>query len=441
MAQPETEKGGCGCASIPILPLLLLLGGGWFAVQQGYASTLLERAGGTEFWVQGQSLLSSVTGDAFPSAVMEDGPLAEAPVAPVAPMEPVFVPPPTAPAPSPATIPPVVETTNSSAPEAIASASSQLETPNSDEPSQASIPKTPWEKKAIRGIYISRYQITNNASEKVIRDRVRYYKSKGINTIIHGVWGNGCTMYKSKVMLQTLGFESCPNLFQDQWLDWMIDEAKKQDMEVHAYFEKGIKLDKNSPIYDLAVSKKWLVPGVDKTYSKVDHYVLDMEVPEVATFFKDIVSEFVQRYPEIDAVQWDDYLGYHAELPGQVDRTAQLTKFVQEMSTQMKRANPNVSFDICHHNPYWAKRYFAADWENWNVDRAFIQVYNDANFNDELGYVRAYDGVAIADNQLHRLGQIVADEQIESVLIFPNAGQPEQAAAQVQAKLATKTVE
>ncbi len=440
MAKAETEKGGCGCASIPLLPMLFLLGGGWFLVQQGYAAALLERAGGGALWAEGQALISSIKGEAFPG----ENPVPMPSPVPTATMEPVFTPPPSAPAPPPApvTMPPIAVTTPSSVAATVTEpALPDVGTLVLDEESVADAPKTPWEQKAIRGIYISRYQITNNASEKVIRDRVRYYKSKGINTIIHGVWGNGCTMYKSKVMLQTLGFESCPNLFQDQWLDWMIDEAKKQDMEIHAYFEKGIKLDKNSPIYDLAVAKKWLVPGVDKTYSKVDHYVLDMEVPEVATFFQDIVAEFVQRYPEIDAVQWDDYLGYHAELPGQVDRTAQLTKFVQEMSTQMKQANPNVSFDICHHNPYWAKRYFAADWENWNVDRAFIQVYNDANFNDELGYVRAYDGVAIADNQLHRLDQIVADGDIDSVLIFPNAGQPEQAAAQVQAKLATKTVD
>ena len=433
MAKAERKKGGCGCGSIPIFPMLLLLGGGWwFLFHQGNASTLLDRLAGQPFFADAQALLRSVTGESAPPAIP--------PSVPTATMEPIFIPPPTAPAPPP---PPIAAVSPEPATQSGQVPANQVE-PSSTTPVSATTsetlpevakPNTPWEKKAIRGIYISRYQITNNASEKVIRDRVRYYKSKGINTIIHGVWGNGCTMYKSKVMLQTLGFESCPNLFRDQWLDWMIDEAKKQDMEVHAYFEKGIKLDKNSPIYDLAVSKKWLVPGVDKTYSKVDHYVLDMEVPEVATFFKDIVSEFVQRYPEIDAVQWDDYLGYHAELPGQVDRTAQLTKFVQEMSTQMKRANPNVSFDICHHNPYWAKRYFAADWENWNVDRAFIQVYNDANFNDELGYVRAFDGVAIADNQLHRLEQIVADEQIDSVLIFPNAGLPEQAAAQVQTKL------
>jgi uncharacterized lipoprotein YddW (UPF0748 family) len=292
--------------------------------------------------------------------------------------------------------------------------------------------KSTWDKKAIRGIYLSRYQITNNASEATIRKRVRYYHSQGINTIIHGVWGNGCTMYNSKVMQEMLGAKSCPNLFQDPWLEWTIDEAHKQGMQVHAYFEKGIKIDKNSPIFAMAVAKKWLVPGVDRTYARVDHYVLDVEVPEVANLFKKMLAEFVTKYPKIDAVQWDDYLGYHAQLPGKVNRTASLTKFVQEMISEMKTANPAVSFDICHHNPYWAKRYFAADWENWKVDRVFIQDYNEKNFKDELNYVVKYEGVAITDNQLHRLKELTDNPRIKSVLIFPLGGNPEETATRVQ---------
>jgi uncharacterized lipoprotein YddW (UPF0748 family) len=289
-----------------------------------------------------------------------------------------------------------------------------------------------WDKKAIRGIYLSRYQITNNASEETIRQRVRYYKSQGINTIIHGVWGNGCTMYNSQVMQQMLGAKSCPNLFQEPWLEWTIDEAHKQGMQVHAYFEKGIKIDKNSPIFERAVANKWLVPGVDKTYFKVDHYVLDVEVPEVANLFKKMLAEFVTKYPKIDAVQWDDYLGYHAELPGQVNRTASLTKFVREMIADMKAANPTVSFDICHHNPYWAKRYFAADWQNWKADRVFIQNYSEKNFKDELNYIVKYDGAAITDDQLHRLKELTDNPRIKSILIFPLAGKPEDTAARVQ---------
>ncbi|MEL4894793.1 family 10 glycosylhydrolase [Crocosphaera sp. Alani8] len=294
---------------------------------------------------------------------------------------------------------------------------------------------TPWEKKKIRGIYLSRYQVTNNAPEATIRERVRYYKSKGFNTIIHGVWGNGCTMYNSEVMKEMLGYKSCPNKFNSQWLNWLIDEAHKHGMEVHAYFEKGIKIDKNSPIFNKAIENKWLVPGVDRTYSNVEHYVLDVEVPEIADFFTNIAVEFVKKYPQIDAVQWDDYLGYHAELPGKVDRTSKLTKFTQKMITEVKKANNSVSFDLSHHNPYWSKRYFAADWKNWSVDRVFIQAYNDQNFNAELDYAKKYDGIGITDQQLHRLQELANNKDIDSVLVFPLSGKPEETASDVKQSL------
>ncbi|MGB3767795.1 MAG: family 10 glycosylhydrolase [Phormidesmis sp.] len=286
-----------------------------------------------------------------------------------------------------------------------------------------------WAEKQMRGIYLSRYQATNRASEQMIRERVRYYKAQGINTIIHGVWGNGCTMYKSEVMMQTLGYSSCPNLFQDDWIDWLIDEAHKQGMQVHAYFEKGIKLDENSPIFDLAVQKKWFVPGVDRTYVGVDHYLLDVENPEIAQYFHEIQAEFVRKYPSVDAVQWDDYLGYHEEISGGVDRTKALTRFVKGLRNAVKQTNPNVSFDICHHNPYWSKRYFDADWQDWNVDRAFIQVYNDDNFAVEMGYVEKSDGIAVSDAQFERLTELANNPNIKSVFLFPSNGKPEATAA------------
>ncbi|MEO1635542.1 MAG: family 10 glycosylhydrolase [Cyanobacteria bacterium J06631_9] len=298
-------------------------------------------------------------------------------------------------------------------------------TPTNTEPALPAV----WKDKAIRGIYLSRYQVTNRASEQTIRDRVRYYKSQGINTIIHGVWGNGCTMYPSDVMQQTFGLASCPNLFEDQWLDWMLDEANKQGMQIHAYFEKGIKLDKNSPIFDIATRKGWFVPGIDKTYPSIDHYILNVENPEVVKYFTDISAEFARKYPTIDAVQWDDYVGYHEELPGDEDRTPQLTKFMLGLRAAVKAVNPKISFDVCHHNPYWGKRYFDADWANWNVDRAFIQVYNDDNFEVEMDYVQQHDGIAISDNQFNRLEALANNPNVNSVLLFPSSGKPEETAA------------
>ena len=379
---PKKENAGCGCASVPISLILVLLGVGYWGFRH------LDNLGISKF-------LSNLI-----PTLSQRLPIANSPLEQVSPTK--------TPTTNPQVLPlPVI-------------------------PKKLPSTQTPWEKKEIRGIYLSRYQVTNNANEQTIRERVRYYRAQGINTIIHGVWGNGCTMYNSEVLQQTFGYKSCPNQFQDQWLNWLIDEAHKQGMQVHAYFEKGIKIDKNSPIFDEAISKRWIVPGVDKTYAGIDHYVLDVEIPEVANLFKKISVEFVKKYPTIDAVQWDDYLGYHAELPGKVDRTTKLTNFVRQMRADIKKANPKVSFDLCHHNPYWGKRYFAADWQNWNVDRVFIQIYNDANFKQELDYAENYAGVAISDQQLYRLKELVNNTKIKSVLVFPSSGKPEETATSVK---------
>ena len=78
-----------------------------------------------------------------------------------------------------------------------------------------------------------------------IRQQVRDYRAQGINTLFPGVWGNGCAIYRSAVTQKLLGQLSCPNQFQAQWLNWTIDEAHKQGVQVHAYFDRGIKIDKN----------------------------------------------------------------------------------------------------------------------------------------------------------------------------------------------------
>jgi uncharacterized lipoprotein YddW (UPF0748 family) len=408
---PKKSNDGCGCASIPISLILVLLGVGYW----GY--TQLHKLNLNGFLPGQQQPVTSIPTPNSPVPIASS-PLPQTTTSATPTPQPSLGKRP-APFPVPAPKPSAQK------------AALQPRTQPSPVVARKSN-QTLWEKKAIRGIYLSRYQVTNNATEQMIRDRVRYYRKQGLNTIIHGVWGNGCTMYNSAVMQQTFGYKSCPNQFNEQWLDWLIDEAHQQGMQVHAYFEKGIKIDQNSPIFDLAIEKRWIVPGVDKTYAGIDHYVLDVEIPEVANLFRQISVEFVKKYPTIDAVQWDDYLGYHADLPGKVDRTARLTKFVRQMRADIKKANPTIKFDLCHHNPYWGKRYFAADWPNWTADRVFIQVYNDKNFNQELEYAKNYAGVAISDKQMYRLKELVKNPQIKSVLVFPAAGKPEETAALVK---------
>jgi uncharacterized lipoprotein YddW (UPF0748 family) len=291
--------------------------------------------------------------------------------------------------------------------------------------------KLPVLRKNIMAIYFSRYLAGANNDEQSVRQQVRYYRTHGINTLIVGVWGNGCAMYQSRVTKKLLGQSSCPNTFQDHWLDWTIDEAKKQKMQVHAYFERGIKIDSSSPIYNLAATRKWLVPGVDRTFPRMDQYVFDVEHPEVITLFKGVMTEFVKRYPTIDAVQWDDFLAYSVKLPG-TDRTAKLTKFSIDLVKSTKQANPSVSFDLCHLNPDWSKRTLSADWRQWRVDRAFVQLYSEPTFKQELAYAENSAGIAITDRQLHRLPALLKNPKIKGILIFSLSGNPKMAAANLR---------
>ncbi|MEA5576423.1 hypothetical protein [Anabaena sp. UHCC 0451] len=61
----------------------------------------------------------------------------------------------------------------------------------------------------------------------------------------------------------------------------------------------------------------------------------------------------------------------------------------------------------------------------------FIQAYNDANFQEELNYVKNSAGIAISDQQFHRLKELVDNPDIKSILIFPGSGKPEETAANV----------
>jgi uncharacterized lipoprotein YddW (UPF0748 family) len=417
MPRQNNKNSGCGCASIPFSVILLFLVGGYLAFNQREYLNL-----GRFLPDDWQEKIIVEISQFLPEDLQQKVPFLNA-ASPPDEVNPNLSP--TTPQPS-----------LSSTPVANPAPQTSKVDPQANLPESATIrtitPQTPWEEKAIRGIYFSRYQVTNNANEETIRARVRYYRDRGINTLIHGVWGNACTMYKSEIMQAKFGYKSCPNQFQDKWLDWLIDEAHKHDMEVHAYFEKGIKIDENSHAFDLAVQRGWIVPGVDRTHPGVDHYVLNVGIPEVAEFFTNILVEFVTKYPTIDAVQWDDYLGYHSELPGQVDRTQKLTNFVKNAIAATKAANPAVSFDICHHNPYWAKRYFAADWEAWGVDRVFIQVYAEENFEDEMHYVEAYDGISITERQFNRLEELIRNPKVDNILLFPLSGEPEQMAEKVK---------
>jgi hypothetical protein len=60
------------------------------------------------------------------------------------------------------------------------------------------------------------------------------------------------------------------------------------------------------------------------------------------------------------------------------------------------------------------------------------QAYNDANFPEELKYVKNSAGIAISDKEFNRLTELINNQDVKSILVFPIDGNPEATATKVK---------
>jgi uncharacterized lipoprotein YddW (UPF0748 family) len=152
-------------------------------------------------------------------------------------------------------------------------------------------------------------------------------------------------------------------------LQFMLDEAHKRGMKVHAWFnpyrvtvntKPGTVAELNrsislNPASVYVLHRDWI-----RTAS--DRFVLDPGIPEARDWITSIVAEVVSRYP-VDGVQFDDY--FYAETPGSTlndsltyqkygsgfstkadwrrNNTQQL---IEQVSRTIKQLNPNVEFGV-----------------------------------------------------------------------------------------------
>lgn len=103
-------------------------------------------------------------------------------------------------------------------------------------------------------------------------------------------------------------------------LQFMLDEAHKRGMKVHAWFnpyrvsvntKPGTIRELNSTLAQQPASV--YVQHRDWIRTSGDRFVLDPGIPEVQDWITSIVAEVVSRYP-VDGVQFDDY--FYTESPG-----------------------------------------------------------------------------------------------------------------------------
>lgn len=192
----------------------------------------------------------------------------------------------------------------------------------------------------------------------------------GINTVFFQVKPDGTALWQSDILpwSDMLTGKIGENPGYDP-LQFMLDEAHKRGMKVHAWFnpyrvsvntKPATVAELNQTLTQVPASVFVLHRSWIRTAS--DRFVLDPGIPEVRDWITSIVAEVVQNYA-IDGVQFDDYFytetagstlndnqtyqqygqGYASKADWRRHNTQQL---IAQVSQTIKKLNPQVEFGV-----------------------------------------------------------------------------------------------
>jgi uncharacterized lipoprotein YddW (UPF0748 family) len=259
----------------------------------------------------------------------------------------------------------------------------------------------------VKGVWLTNVASKVLNSRANIKEAVEQCKKSGINTIFVCVWNKGLTMYKSKVMLKEFGVEIDPIYKDRDPLQELIEEAAKQKIAVHAWFEFGFATSYEK--FGEHIIKKhpeWKAIDAKGNYVvKNKFYWMNAFDKNVQQFIKNLVLEVVQNY-KIQGVQGDDRLPalpsiagydtatinmYKQEHNGAIPpinhkdsawvqwRANKLTSFLADLYQSVKAINKKVFVTTAPNIHPWAKDEYLQDWPTWVkkgiTDGVFVQLY------------------------------------------------------------------
>jgi len=206
--------------------------------------------------------------------------------------------------------------------------------------------------------------------QKALTDKLDKLKNMGINTVFFQVKPDATALWSSKILpwSDTLTGHIGEDPGYDP-LQFILDEAHKRGMKVHAWFNpyRVSTNTKPSTVTELNKTLSNQPPSVfvlhrDWIRTANDRYVLDPGIPEARDWITSIVAEVVARYP-VDGVQFDDY--FYSEAPGATLNDAQTFQkygqgfaskadwrrhntqlLIEQVSRSIKQLNPNVEFGV-----------------------------------------------------------------------------------------------
>lgn len=263
----------------------------------------------------------------------------------------------------------------------------------------------------VRGVWLTNVASDALYSTKNVKKAVQKCNELGLNTIFVVTWNKAMTTYRSEIMKAFTGVEIDPALDPKKTgrdpLKEVIEEAKKYNMKVFAWFEFGFSSSykKDGGIL-LQLKPEW----ASKTYSgelctKNGFDWMNALDTEVQDFITSLVLEVIQNY-EVDGIQGDDRLpampsqgGYNPKVieaykkdhfgsqPPEYYkdfewvnwRSEKLNAYMKHLYDTIKKTEPNCIVSMAPSIYPWSKEEYLQDWPTWvnhgYVDMICPQVY------------------------------------------------------------------
>ncbi|GKX45642.1 hypothetical protein Pcaca03_03930 [Pectobacterium carotovorum subsp. carotovorum] len=236
--------------------------------------------------------------------------------------------------------------------------------------------------------------------QDALKGKLDKLKSLGINTVFFQVKPDGTALWPSKILPWSDMLTG--NIGEEPGYDplqFMLDEAHKRGMKVHAWFnpyrvsvntksatvtELNRTLSQN-PASVFVLHRDWIRTAGDR-------FVLDPGIPEARNWITSIVAEVVARYP-IDGVQFDDY--FYAESSGSMLNDGETFKrqgqgfgskadwrrhntqlLIEQVSRTIKQLKPDVEFGVSPAG-VWRNRSHDAAGSDTRGAAAYDEAYAD----------------------------------------------------------------
>jgi uncharacterized lipoprotein YddW (UPF0748 family) len=289
--------------------------------------------------------------------------------------------------------------------------------------SSATPTTTPTPTDAVRGVWLTNVASTALYSKDNLKAAVELCAKSGINHIFVVMWNKGYTLYPSEVVQRTFSVSNIEDRLQGRDpMREILDEAKKYNIKVYAWFEYGFAAD-NSGLGEhiLRTKPNWAALGADgNIVTKNGFRWMNALDPDVQNFMMSLLREVVQKYPDLTGIQGDDRLpalpvecGYNSgvvalyktENSGAIPptdpknaawidwRASKLNDFMKRISTELKTLNPALKISMAPSIYPFAKTEYLQDWPTWVsngwVDMICPQVYryNITDYRAELAKI------------------------------------------------------